>query len=61
MRSTTITTAEELNAALAELVHRAREQGINVGDGWKRQTPSENPNRDLVILELAKRPPPESD
>lgn len=57
----TITTAEEFNAALIELVHRAHRQGINIEGGWERQTPVESPNWDIAILELAKRPPPEGD
>ena len=57
----TITTAEEFNAALIELVHRAHTQGINIEGGWECQTPIESPNWDIVILELAQRPPPEGD
>lgn len=55
----TITTAEEFNAALTELAYRAYKQGINIEGGWECQTPVENPNWDIVILELAQRPPPE--
>lgn len=50
----TITTAEEFNTALIELVHRAHKQGINIEGGWECQTPVESPNWDIVILELAK-------
>jgi hypothetical protein len=58
---TTITTAEEFNASLTELVYQAYTQGIDIEGGWECQTPVDDPNWDIVILELATRPPPEDD
>jgi hypothetical protein len=58
---TMITTAGEFNASLTELVYQGYIQGIDIEGGWECQTPGDNPNWDIVILELATRPPPEDD
>jgi hypothetical protein len=51
----TVPTAEEFNESLNELVQRAYETGVDIEGGWECRNASENPDWDVVILEITKR------
>lgn len=51
----TITTAEEFNESLNELVQSAYDNSVDIEGGWECRNPSENSDWDVVILEVTKR------
>jgi hypothetical protein len=57
----TVTTAKEFNESLTELVRSAYENGVDIEGGWECRNPSENPDWDVMILEVTKRETPKTE
>lgn len=55
MDSDTITTADEFNEALNELMRTAYENGVAVEGGWECRNSTGSPDWDVVILEITKQ------
>lgn len=51
---TAITSAEELNSELRELLRRAHESGVNVEGGWDCRNGTGYPDWDVVVTEVTK-------
>ena len=51
----TITTADEFNESLTDLMRTAYENGVDVEGGWECRNRTENPDWDVVILEITKK------
>ena len=49
-----ISTAEEFNEALNNLVQRAYANGVDVEGGWECRTTTADPDWDIVVLEVIK-------
>lgn len=56
----TITTADEFNESLNDLMRTACENGVDVEGGWECRNRTGNPDWDVVILEMTKRPDQET-
>jgi ketopantoate hydroxymethyltransferase len=51
----TVTTEEAFTTALRNLVQAAHANGVDIEGGWECRTTTEDPDWEIMILELAKQ------